>query len=248
MILIGVSGKNGLGMTNGVEFAPKEILKDYKETYEITPNFSNIEQQEKQILEQSKKFILKKPFFIGGDHSISYPLVKNFFEKHKNAGIIVLDAHPDLMPPMENPTHEEWLAAIIETGFEPKNILLIGARNIDDAEKTELVETIKIEEIESCQQKLNDFLKNKQIYLSIDIDFFDSSIASATGYPEKNGATESQGLSLIKKIIEKGNVLSVDLVEVNPKKPNPEKTISLAKQIINLVLKENNKQSKNEEN
>ncbi|HOW36756.1 MAG TPA: arginase family protein [Candidatus Pacearchaeota archaeon] len=241
MLLIEISGKNGLGKTHGVELAPKELLKgsSYSFYKKINPNNGDIEEQENQILEQSKDLMTKKPFFIGGDHSISYPLVKNFIKTHKNAGIVVLDAHPDLMPPMENPTHEEWLAAVIELGFNPKNILLIGARNIDPEEEKHSVNKIKISELNNCQEKLNTFLKDKQIYLSMDIDFFDSSIASATGYPEKDGATESQGLTLIKQIIQNGNVCAADLVEVNPTKQNPEKTIALAKKIINLVLKEN---------
>ena len=241
MLLIEISGKNGLRKTEGVELAPKELIKGspYSFHKKINPNNGDIEEQENQILEQSKDLMKKKPFFIGGDHSISYPLVKNFIKFYKNAGIVVLDAHPDLMPPMENPTHEEWLAGIIETGFNPKNILLIGARNIDPEEEKHKVNQIKISELDNCQNKLENFLRSKEIYLSVDIDFFDASIASATGYPEKNGATKSQGLNLIKQIIQKGNVLAVDLVEVNPTKPNPQETIALAREIINLILKEN---------
>ncbi|MCK5493320.1 MAG: arginase family protein [Candidatus Omnitrophica bacterium] len=177
--------------------------------------------------------INQKPFFIGGDHSISYPLVKNFIESHENSGIIVLDAHPDLVPPTQNPTHEEWLAAIIkETQIKPENILLIGARNIDPSEKGYQIKTIAISELPNCSEKIKEFSHNKNIYLSIDIDFFDSSIAPATGYPEKNGSTKQQGLDLIKDIIQTKRVRAIDLVEVNPTKHEAEKTICLARDII----------------
>ena len=233
MLLIKVPGKNGLGKTDGVENAPDKILEGYSNLKEIRINLSNIEEQEDTIYNESKKIINQKPFFIGGDHSISYPLVKNFIESHKNPGVIVLDAHPDLMPPTQNPTHEEWLAAIIkETKIKPENILLIGARSIDPAEKGYLIKTIAIQELSNYDKKIKEFTSNKNIYLSIDIDFFDSSIAFATGYPEKEGATKQQGLNLIKNILQTKRVQAADLVEINPSKLFAEQTTNLAKEIV----------------
>ena len=232
MLIIKTPGKNGLGKTDGVENAPNKILENHPNTTEIKIDTSNIEEQENTIYEKAKKITTQKTLFVGGDHSISYPLVKNFIESHKNPGIIILDAHPDLMPPTQNPTHEEWLAAIIKrTKINPKNILLIGARNIDPAEKKYPIKTIAIPELPTCDEKIKKFTNDKNIYLSIDIDFFDSSIASATGYPEKKGATKQQGLNLIKKILQK-KTQTADIVEINPTKPGAEQTIQLTKEII----------------
>lgn len=233
MLLIKVPGKNGLGMTAGVENAPDKILEEYINVEKIELNPSDIEEQEVTIYQETKKMMNQKPFFIGGDHSISYPLIKKFIEFNKNPGIIILDAHPDLMLPTQNPTHEEWLAAIIrETKIKPENILLIGARNIDPAEKEYSINTIAIQDLSNCNEKIKNFSKDKNLYLSIDIDFFDSSIASATGYPEKEGATKQQGIELIKNILQTNKVKAADLVEINPTKNRAEQTINLAKEII----------------
>ncbi len=233
MLLIKVPGKNGLGMTDGVEDAPNKILEEYSNIKEIKLNPSDIEEQENTIYKESEKIINQKPFFIGGDHSISYPLAKRFIESTENPGIIILDAHPDLMPPTQNPTHEEWLSATIkETKIKPDNILLIGARNIDSAEKEYPIKTIAIQDLSNYNEKIKEFVTGKNIYLSIDIDFFDSTIAPATGYPEKEGATKQQGLNLIKNILQTKKVRAADLVEINPSKPGAEQTIRLAKEII----------------
>ena len=176
MKIIKVPAINGLGMTKGTELAPDKISKE-GETLKL--DNSNIAKQEKIIYENAKE----KTIFIGGDHSISYPITKALFEKFENLKLIILDAHPDLMPPMENPTHEEWLSAIINTGLNPKNILLIGARNIDPAEKKYPIETVAISELKNAKEKIKEFSKDDKVYLSIDIDFFDSEVAPATGYP-----------------------------------------------------------------
>jgi len=228
MEIIKVPAINGLGMTKGTELAPAKISKE-GETLEL--DNSNIAEQEKKIYEAAKE----NTIFIGGDHSISYPIVKALSEKYENMKLIVLDAHPDLMPPMENPTHEEWLSAIVGRYIAPENIMLIGARNIDPAEKGYTIQTIAIEELENTTEKIKEFAKDNQVYLSVDIDFFDAEVAPATGYPEKNGASREQGLQLIKDIVENTNILSSDLVEVNPTKPGAKKTIELAKDILNIL-------------
>ena len=232
MKIIKVPAVNGLGMTNGTELAPDKISPE-GET--INESLRDISEQEKRIYKAAKDSE-EKTIFIGGDHSISYPIVKAISEKHENLKLIVLDAHPDLMPPMENPTHEEWLSAIVGRYISPENIMLIGARNIDPAEKGYPIGTIAIEDLTNAKEKIKKFAKDSQVYLSIDIDFFDASVAPATGYPEKDGASKEQGLKLIKDIVENTNIISTDLVEVNPKKPGAEKTIELAKEILETLL------------
>jgi len=137
---------------------------------------------------------------------------------------------------MENPTHEEWLGAIIGKYISPENIMLIGARNIDPAEGGYPIQTITIKEIEKAKEQIKKFAKDNPVYLSVDIDFFDSEVAPATGYPEKNGASKKQGLKIIKDIVENTNIISADIVEVNPTKPGAEKTIELAREILETLL------------
>ena len=69
---------------------------------------------------------VQKIIFLGGDHSISYSLGKAFFEhcekENKEPCLIIFDAHADCIKPMKEPTHEEWLRALIDEGFPKENI------------------------------------------------------------------------------------------------------------------------------
>ena len=142
MFIVKVPGINGLGKTNGCEKAGNLILADLNEIYsnernvpidvkildleEIHLDNSNLVEASKLIYENALKTFKTKPktIFIGGDHSISYPLTKAFFEDCKSSNkepcLIVFDAHPDCMKPMKEPTHEEWLRALIEDGFRQR--------------------------------------------------------------------------------------------------------------------------------
>ena len=151
MQIVKVPGINGLGKTKGCEGAGNAIIAELKNIYsneigkEINVGKLNLEEihLDNSNLEITNKLIYKnalevfeensKVVFLGGDHSISYGLSRGFFDFCKNSNkepcLIVFDAHPDLMPPMQNPTHEEWLRGLIEDGFPAENILLVGVRN-----------------------------------------------------------------------------------------------------------------------
>lgn len=236
MKIIKIPFTNGLGKTHGTEKFPNII--EIGQTLKIKN--LNLEQQEKAIQKIALENLNEKTLYMGGDHSLSYHIAKPFFKKNPKSKLIVFDAHPDLMPPMKNPTHEEWLRALIEnTKINPENIMLIGIRknskNIDPQEtKYANEKSIKIIHPEEFnEQEILDFSKNSKIYLSFDIDCLDESIANATGYPEKNGLNIEQAKNILKKI--KPFIQKADIVEINPTKENPEKTIKSAKEILEIL-------------
>src|SRR3989338_6506432 len=156
MQIVKVPGINGFGKTKGCRNAGNSIIAMLDEIWssekgkpierklleleEIHVNNSNLEEQNKLIYENSLEAFEKqdKVIFIGGDHSISYSIVKAFLDYNEDNGkepcLIVFDAHPDCMKAGKEPTHEEWLRAIVEQGFPGKNVLLVGARNSDQEE------------------------------------------------------------------------------------------------------------------
>jgi len=67
----------------------------------------------------------------------------------------------------------------------------------------------------------------KSVYISFDIDVFDSSIVNATGYAEEKGLMEKEGLELVKKFVDNFNVRVFDLVEFNPEKGDKGKEICI---------------------
>ena len=239
--IIKIPAINGLGNTIGTLKAPDLI----EETgIKLNINNSNLEEQQKAIYSEALKYLKKgKTIFLGGDHSITYSTAKAFYKLNKNAFFLIFDAHPDLMSPMENPTHEEWLRAFIEkTKINPESIILLGIRkksaNIDDREIDYAIKNkIKMiypEDFEKNKEELIKKCNNKDLYVSFDIDALDNSLANATFYAEKDGL-KLDVLDFLKKL----NIKALDIVEINPDIADPSKTIKIAKDIIS-TLKANN--------
>ena len=239
---------NGLNKTKGVEEAPKKILKniDSEEIYFGERDLIEINELiYKKVFESFKEKLL----FVGGDHSSSFPLTRAFFNYTENEGkepcLIIFDAHPDLMEPVDKkiPTHEEWLRALIEYGFPIKNILLVGVRNIDPAEKKfmgEKIRSISIEELmfdlEAKTDAIMEFGYGKDVYVSIDIDFVDPAYAPGTGYCEPGGVSSKEFLYILRRISKMKNLRAVDLVEINPSKDEGNKTVELGRRIVKQFL------------
>ena len=264
--VIKVPGINGLGKTKGCEKAGDAILNTLKEIHssekgipidiklldleEIHLDNSNLEQANNLIYKNSLKIFgtKSKTIFLGGDHSISYSTAKAFFDHCKNSGkqacLIVFDAHADCMQPMKEPTHEEWLRALIEEGFPSENVLLVGVRNRWKDEITFLKEKgIRIISMKQLQENLQDmcdtimeFSSNRELYVSIDVDVIDPAFAPATPYQEPGGLTSREFIYLIQRINKIKNLRAIDLVEINPEKDKDNITIKLGAKILSELV------------
>jgi len=267
MRIVSIPMVNGLGKTSGVEEAPSIVLSLLDEVYSnergmpIESNFfqmSNIGIS--GDLEVDNDLIYRRAFdeyenkdlilFLGGDHSVSYPLTRAFFDHNQNDGkkscVIVFDAHPDCMRPVDRkiPTHEEWLRDLIEDGFNPKNILLVGSRNADPSElrflKEKGVDVFSMDEIvldyENKLDAITEFGYGKEVYVSLDIDCVDPAFAPGTGYCEPCGMTSREFLHIIKRLRKMKNLRALDLVEINPSKDINNMTSRLGAKIISELL------------
>ena len=266
MFVVKIPGISGLGHTKGCEKAGNSVLKAIKDIHsnekgvpvdsslfdleEIHVDNSNVEEANKLIYKNSLEMYKEKPktVFLGGDHSISFSTVKAFLDYCKEQGkepcLIVFDAHADCMEPMKEPTHEEWLRALIEAGFPSENILLVGARNIWKDELTFLKENkIKMMPINSIQENLHEacdtimeFSNGKELYVSIDIDVIDPVFAPGTGYQELGGLTSREFIYMTQRINKIKNLKAVDIVEINPDKDKDEITVKLGAKILSELI------------
>lgn len=270
MFVVKVPGINGLGKTKGCENSGNAIINELKEIYtneqgkivnidlldleEIHLDNSNVELSNELIYKNSLEFFKTKPktVFLGGDHSITYSTTKAFLEycktSEKNPCLIVFDAHPDCMEPVDEkiPTHEEWLNALVKSGFPSENILLVGVRN-SSLEETSFLKNKKIKIISMNQftEDLHDtcdfimeFSNKKELYVSIDIGVIDPSFAPSTGYKEPGGFTSREFLYLIQRINKIKNLKAIDIVEINEKidRENNNFTLKLGAKILSELL------------
>jgi arginase family enzyme len=241
-----VQGVNGLGNTSGTVEGGEKLVENLN--YErVNLNNDNISEQLGQLEDFSRKIFSEdseeKKVFVGGDHSISYPLVKGFVEKSKGkAKLIVFDAHADLMPVMREPTHEEWLRALIEeTGLSGDQILLIGLRDrvIESEEKEYLEEKgiLRVGLSEDIKSKIEEFIsEGDEVYVSFDIDVFDGKLVEGgTGYPVSGGFSEEEGLELVRFLSQEMGVKYWDLVEV-ASNGEDNGAIELGRKVLSSIL------------
>ncbi|MFH1503527.1 MAG: arginase family protein [Candidatus Diapherotrites archaeon] len=266
MFIVKVPGINGLGKTLGCEKAGNEILSSLKEVYSNESgnplNVNNLDIEEIHLdngnLGLTNSIIYKNSFeiyetkpkviFLGGDHSISYSTTRAFLDYCENSGkkpcLIVFDAHPDCMKPMKEPTHEEWLRKLIEDGFPPESILLVGIRNSDMKEveflKENNIRAINMNslllDIEDNCDTIMEFSNGKELYVSIDIDVIDPAFAMGTGYKEPGGLTSREFIYLIQRINKIKNLRAFDIVEINPKKDVDNLTVRLGAKILSEII------------
>ncbi len=259
MQIIRVKGINGLGKTQGCEKAPVEILKSLDDIYtnekgkiidkklldleEIHVDNNDIKEASELIYKSAKQAFSEqdKVLFVGGDHFISYSLVKAFKECFENPFLIVFDAHADCMKPLREPTHEEWLRKIIEEGFPVENIILVTTRNLWPDERAFLAEKkikiISMQQIQENRQDVCDLLMERAkeagaFYISLDIDAVDPAYAPGTGYPEPGGLTSREMIYFLQRLKLLKNFKAADIVEINPDKDISNRTVKLGAKLL----------------
>ena len=148
------------------------------------------------------------------------------------------------MPPVKNPTHEEWLRALIEKGFPAESIMLVGIINSDVEEIKFLAKNkIKVMNIDNLLLNIEDacdtimeFSNGKELYLSLDIDVVDPAFAPGTGYKEPGGLTSRQLIYLIQRLNKVKGLKGIDIVEINPLLDKEGLTVKLGAKILSELL------------
>lgn len=225
MKFIGVPRINGLGH-KGPENMTKIVFDKLDLDFEMVEiDNSNIVESEKNIFDKAEEVFenKEKVCFVGGDHSITYPIFKSFKKNYKNPFLIVFDAHADSMEPMSEPTHEEFLRAIIEDGINPNNVILLGVRKIEPEESAFLKKFgIKvfgdIQDFEAVADYVTENANGHDVYVSIDIDVLDPAYAPAVNYPEAAGMSSKDFFYLVRRIFKIKTLRVMDVVEAVPQK------------------------------
>jgi len=185
----------------------------------------NIKKALKKISDINEEIINNKlfPITFGGEHSITPGCIAPFAKKYKNLCLLHFDAHADLR---ESYNGEKFShASAIKRCLDYKNVSVIsfGIRNISKTEIPFLKKNSSRIKIFWAKDKpkwdLNKFkkiIKNKIIYLTFDVDGFDSSIMPATGTPEPGGLFWDETLKIIKIAAKNSNIVGADINELSP--------------------------------
>ncbi len=183
----------------------------------------------------------KKLITIGGEHTISYPIVKAFKEKYENIGLFHFDAHGDYRNIYEGSKYNHACVlrriANLDIRIVSSGIRAISLEEVEFVNRNDNIMLFMAHEIKNYHQWLDRALKHlpEQIYISFDVDFFDPSLIRATGTPEPGGFDWYETLKILKRIFETKKVLGVDIVEICPDPPYEVSTYTIAKLIYKIV-------------
>lgn len=170
----------------------------------------------------------KMPLMMGGEHSITEAAVNAFMELyHKKGGIaVILDAHLDFRDEyLDNPHSHACVTRRLLERWGPESIFLIGVRSgcfeeVEDAKRLGLrfvtSRQILSENITDVIDQWDSgfSMRDRPIYLSIDIDCIDPAYAPGTGTPEPWGMTTWDVLRIMEELYH--NVIAMDVMEVSP--------------------------------
>ena len=185
----------------------------------------NIRKALKKISNINGKILNKKifPLTLGGEHSITPGCIFPFTKKYKSLCLLHFDAHADLRESYNKEKYSH--ASAIRRCLDHKNISVIsfGIRNISASEISYLKKNssrIKIfwakDKNKWNLSKFKKMIKNKNVYLTFDVDGFDSSIMPATGTPEPGGLFWNETLEIIKIAVKNSNIVGADINELSP--------------------------------
>jgi agmatinase len=181
------------------------------------------------------------PVVLGGDHSISYPVVRAF-AAYAPLTVVLFDAHLDYRDEVmgQRYTNNSSFRRIQELGFV-KQIITLDLRGIKST-KRELEETLTAGNSVITAYQIHGATPTEILarfpetlsnyYVSIDIDALDPSIAPGTESPEAEGLSYSETKKLLQGIAKRGRLVGLDLVEVNPYLDHAELTQHMAAQLL----------------
>ncbi len=195
-----------IGIHTLKEFAPRETPAAMSDAlYEETKN-----------LLKAEKFLC----MLGGEHSISAPVIRAHAERFHNISILQIDAHADLRDEYDGTPHSH--ASIMARAVKDLRIpaVQVGIRSISAEEARSLDSGIPTKifwakDIVGRTDWIDDAINSltENVYLTIDIDGLDPSLVPTTGTPEPGGLGWYEVLTLIRKLAERRRVVGMDLVE-----------------------------------
>jgi agmatinase len=180
---------------------------------------------------------------LGGDHSISFPVIRAYAREFPKLNILHFDAHPDLYDELDgNPySHACPFARIMEENLANR-LVQVGIRTLNEHQYKQAqrfgVEVIHMSHIGDAKNLSFD----GPVYISLDMDCFDPAFAPGVSHHEPGGMSTRDVLEIIKNL--KGKVVGADIVEFNPERDINSMTAMVAgkmlKELIARVLEDTN--------
>lgn len=220
--------ENGLEIKNAVNYLDEGDIA----FTDINPAkaFTTIKQKIKHLLTNDDKVIS-----LGGDHSISYPVIDAFTEKYETLNILHLDAHADLYDNFDNNpySHASPFARIMETG-KINALTQVGIRTLNTHQKEQAEKFgVKIIEMKNFSFDFITTLKSP-LYISLDMDVLDPAFAPGISHHEPGGISSRELITIIQRITVP--IVGADIVEYNPVRDINNMTAMVAYKLLKELI------------
>ena len=174
---------------------------------------------------------------IGGEHSVSVGLVRAMAKRYANLSVLQFDAHSDTRDVYEGSRYNH--ACVMSRIGEISPYAQVGVRSMDSSELRNLKRnrTFFAHEILKTSNLLNKILEalTRDVYITIDLDVFDSSIMPSTGTPEPGGLDWYGLIGIIESVVREKNVVGLDITELLPNPGNRGPDFLAAKLVYRIL-------------
>jgi arginase len=215
---------------SGIELGSQSVLDAGDLQLTRDDAFATIERAMGELFDKKQA-----PVCLGGDHSITYPILRAFGKRFANLTIVHFDAHPDLYDEFQGNRHSHAcpFARIMEEGLA-KRLIQIGIRTMN-AHQREQAARFGVEVLEMRELPALDRLKLAgPVYVSFDIDVLDPAFAPGISHCEPGGMSVREAVAHLHAIT--GNVVGADIVEYNPKQDVSQLTAMVCAKILKEIL------------
>lgn len=177
----------------------------------------------------------QRPVSLGGDHSITYPILRSFGRHFKDLTIIHFDAHPDLYHDFQGNRHSHAspFARIMEEKLA-KRLIQVGIRTMNPAQKKQAarfgVEVFPI----GRKRALEEVKTWCPVYVSFDMDVLDPAFAPGVSHREPGGMSVREALEHLHSIT--ATIVGADIVEYNPSRDLSDLTATVAGKILKELM------------
>ncbi len=213
-----------LGGMSGWNIRPDIEFSDDKKV------FAQIENEIDTLLKLESQIIT-----LGGDHSITLPVIRAYAKKYRKLNILHLDAHPDLYDELEGNrySHACPFARIMEEELAVR-LVQVGIRTLTGHQREQAerfgVEMIAMKDIEAVQNISFD----GPVYLSLDMDCLDPAFAPGVSHHEPGGMSTRDVLAVIQNL--QSELVGADIVEFNPDRDLQNMTGMVAAKILKELI------------
>ena len=207
---------------------------------ELEPSAHSVRETLDAVRTVSAANIKKGKFqvMLGGEHSITLGAVEALADRYRNLSVLQLDAHSDLRESYEGSPYNH--ACVMRRCLEiVPRIVQVGIRS-QDKEEAEYIQSSKrtpdVFIAPEIQTKKILSRLTPRVYVTIDVDVFDSSVIAATGTPEPGGLDWYGVTSLLRAVAKSATIVGADIVELAPIPGNAASDFTAAKLVHKLIM------------